>query len=128
MTSGIGRFHNRHKTSNQVGLAVVPVIARLQQFRPTQMVAHRNHEDAIAFGVEPRGLQIELHAMQAIEKEVAEISSPGRHQVLLLRRQGQYGVLAQIAQLADGPSEPPRCALQNRRGQRPRIACGDEIA
>ena len=124
----IRRFHPRHQPADQIGLPVIPIAARLQHFCPAQMVAHRDHEDAIALGIEPGSLQIELHAVQLVEGEVAEIGSPGRDQVLLLRRQGQYSVLAQLAQLADGPPEPPRCALQNRRRQRSRIGRGDKIA
>jgi hypothetical protein len=57
-----------------------------------------------------------------------EIGSPRRYEVLLLRRQSEKGVLSQIPQLEDAPSQPLRRAFQNRRGQRFPVIGADQVA
>ena len=106
----IGGLHPRDQPADQVGLAGIAVAARLEHLGRARRIAHRDHEDAIARGIEPGRLEIELHAAQLVEREIAEVVAPGRDQVLLLRRQREHGVLAQLAQVPDAPSQPPRRA------------------
>ena len=56
-------------------------------------IAHGDHEDAIARGVEPGRLEIELQAAQLVEGEIAKVRAPGRDEVLLLGRQREHALV-----------------------------------
>ena len=105
------RVHLGDKPADQLGLGRISLASRLEQLRYTRLVAHRDHEDPVALRVESRGFQIELHPVQLVERQIAEVSTPRRDEVLLLRRQYEDGVLSQISQVADAPSESHRRAF-----------------
>ena len=94
-----------HETGDEVGFRCVVVASNFDDLGCTCRVAHRDHENAMLLGVEPGGLEIELHAVELIEGEIAKVRSPRCHQVLLLRRKHQCALLSQFAQVADSSTE-----------------------
>ena len=77
--------------------------------------------------VEAGGLEVELQAMQAVERKIAEVGAARRDEVLLVRRQAQHVVLER-GHMPDLPVEPLRCAAQDRRAQCAAVVGGDEEA
>src|SRR5207237_1304036 len=69
-------------------------------------VAHRGKEDPLLVGIEPRRLEIDLHPVEIVVVEAAEIHPPGGHQVLLDR--ADPVIPGELDQAADRPREPPR--------------------
>ncbi len=69
-------------------------------------------------GIEPGGLEIELQAVQLVEREVAEVGATRRDEVLLLGRQHQRRRRAKVAQVTDTPPRPTRRGREHGRRQR----------
>jgi len=124
----IGRPHVRDQAGDQLRLGRVGVAVRLEQRCRTGRVAHRDHEDAIAFGIEAGGLEIDLHAPKVVEGEVAEVGAAGGHEVLFLGRQREDALFAEVAQVRDRPSELPRRRVQDRRAQQPQAVGRHQVA
>src|SRR5581483_4482750 len=61
--------HANHvdQPANEVGLAGVGVVSRLENARTAVRLANRDHEDAVPARIEPRGFQIELKPLDLIE-------------------------------------------------------------
>ena len=83
-------------------------------------------EDPARLGVQAGRLEVELHAMELIEGEIAEVGPPGGDQVLLLRRQRQHRRLTQITNVAECAAETARRALQHCLRQRPCVGGAHE--
>src|SRR5262249_24548000 len=99
-----------HETPDQIRLRRVVVRGDLQGLRVARGGAQRDQEDAIEFGIEPRGFEVELGAPQVVESETLEVRSSRRAEVLILRRQRHHG-LRKVAEAAQRSTEAPRRAV-----------------
>ena len=90
----------RDQPPDQLRFAGVVLGAAPRAVRRASRIAHRNHEDAIDGGVEPGRLEIELQAVQLVERQVAKVGAAGRDEVLLLGRQHERAILAEFAECA----------------------------
>ncbi len=122
----IDRLHPRDEPRNQ--RSFVTRVRRLEHFRGAGVVAQRHHEDPIAPGVEAGRLEIDLHAMQPVERQTAKVGPAGCDQVLLIGGKREHACLPELAQVGDLPSEPPGGAVPHRRRQESRIRGAHEVA
>jgi hypothetical protein len=93
-----------HEGADQPRFGGVAVALRLEDVDHPGWIAHRDHEDAIGSRVQTGGLEVELQAVKSLERKVAEVRAPGRDQVLLLGRQHEHALLAEVFQPAQAPS------------------------
>ena len=82
---------------DQVGLGRVAVAVRLEDSAApvgsrTAIMKMRSR-----VGIEAGGLEIELHPVQVVEREIAEVGPAGRDQVLLFEGQREHRGLAEVA-------------------------------
>ena len=119
----IGRADLRDQTRDQRGLVIA-----LEHLDGPIGVPHGDQEDPIALRIEAGGLQIELHPAQLVERQVPEVGAPRRDQVLLLGRQHQHRVVAEVAQVGDGVAEPPARGAEDRARQRRHVVGAHEVA
>ena len=62
------------------------------------------------------------------KREVAEVGASGRDQVLLLGRQREDGLFAELAQVGDAAAEAVRCGFEHGGGEGAAVVGGDEVA
>jgi len=75
---GVGVGDRQGEAPDQVRLRGPALAAGLDRPHAPVGVAHGDEEDPVAGRVEPRRLEVELHPLQPIEREVAEVAPPGR--------------------------------------------------
>jgi hypothetical protein len=123
----VRRGYDLHQPPDQPRLARVAVALRLQQIDLAARPAHGDEEDAIAAGIEPGRLQVELEPPELVKDEAAKVRPPRRYQVLLLRREGEHGSGAQRAQVGHALAEAAAGAVENRPRQlRPVVRRNEE--
>jgi hypothetical protein len=90
----------------------------IEHFGDTRVIANRHHEDPVMVGVEAGRLEVELEAVNVIERQSVKVRSPREHQVLLVGRQREHRLrfqLGQLARFAHG------CAQSFGRGAQQRV-------
>ena len=112
---GIGGLDAGDEAADQVGFGGIAVAAGFEDFGRAGRVADGDEEDAVAVGIEAGGLEVELQAVQMVEGEVAEVVAAGGDEVLLFGREGEDGLLAELAQ---GRRRGGRGAGRRLRGRR----------
>jgi hypothetical protein len=107
---GVLRAHHGGEPADEVGLGRVALPFGLQRGRGTVRVADSHEEDAAGLRVEPRGLEVQLHAHERVEREVAEVGAPRGDQVLLLRREREDRVCAEVAHVGEPSPHATGCS------------------
>ena len=92
--------------AHEVGLGGIGRPGGLEDLGVAGVIANRDHEDAIARGIETRGLQIELEAPQLVERKVAEVRAPRHDEILLLRREREHAVALELTEMGDALTQP----------------------
>jgi hypothetical protein len=93
----IDRADARQEPANEIRLTAPGVGFCHERLDRARRVAQRDHENAIALGIEPGRLEIELRAREIIETEPAKIGAPGSDEVLLFRREREDARLVELA-------------------------------
>ena len=106
------RYHGDQPT-DQVGLGRIAGPVHLEHLQGTSGIASRNHEDAIVPRIESGGLQIELQPMELVEREIAEVGAPCRHEILLLGSEQEDVGLSEVAHVPHVATKPVRRAMHD---------------
>ena len=53
--------------------------------------------------------------MELIEDEIAKVGAASGDEILLIERQSENGIRAELAEMSDGPAEPLRRAAEQCR-------------
>ena len=128
---GVRIAHARHQRPDEVRFGRVALVPGFEDFRLAGVVADRDHENPVPPRIETRRLQVELQAMDLIERQVLEIGATGGDQVLLFRCEGEHRAgldPLQLAQVTEWCLEAARRAVEDRGDQRASVARGDEVA
>jgi hypothetical protein len=86
------------------------------------VVAHGDEEDAAVGGVEPGGLEVELHAVEVVEGEVAEVVAPRGDEVLLLGSEGERGSLVELGEALEAAAGAAGVAVEDGGRERARVS------
>ena len=123
---GVGGLNARDEAADEVGFGGRVVAGGFEDFGCAGGVADGDEEDAVAVGIEAGGFEVELEAAEVVEGEVAKVVAAGGDEVLFFGREGEDGLLAELAQGRDAAAEALGCGLQDCGGEGLQIGCADE--
>ena len=123
---GIERLDTRAQLRQEGRLGeVIHDAGGLQNLRRSVGSPEGDEENPVDVGIEPGGLEIELHPPQVVEGEPAEVGTPRAHRVLLLRREREHGLRAELADMAQRLPEPAGRTGEQRAGELPSVGGED---
>ncbi len=125
---GVELADPRAQPHQELGFCVVALASHFHRLLLAVRAAHSHQEDSGTFRVQTGRFQIELQALNGVERQLFEISATGCQQVLFLGRQRQHCLRAQLAQMRNLSPKPLPSALQHGASQRATVPRAHHVA